>query len=148
MAKEVEVEIRVEAPPSEVFRVARHMEEFPQFMPDVESVKVVERMDNQTVTEWTAYIDEDTPISWRELDTFDGENFVIKYELIEGDLDVFQGEWRFLPSEGGTVIRLSVVYDFGMPAFERIIGPVLGKKVRDNCQMMLASIKKKVEGEK
>lgn len=124
------------------------MEAFPDFMPDVESVQVIERKNGQTVTEWVAYIDEDTPITWKELDTFFPQELKIDFQLIEGDLDVFEGSWTLEKAPEGTTISLELTYDFGIPAFEKIIGPVLKKKVRENCKMMLESIKKRVEGKR
>lgn len=136
----------IAAPLENVYAVLAHMEAFPQFMPDVESVEVLERKNHHTITQWVAYIDEDTPISWRELDTFDQENRKIQFQLIDGDLEVFEGEWKLEEEKGKTKVSIELTYDFGMPAFEKIIGPILKKKVRDNCLMMLNSIKKKVEG--
>ena len=45
------------------------MEGFPEFMPDVQSVKVIKREDNMTVTDWITEID-GTEIIWTEEDHF------------------------------------------------------------------------------
>lgn len=141
----VEAKILVKGDKYEIYKLAKDMEKFSHFMRDVEEVKVRERFDNKTITEWRSLLDEDTPISWRELDEFDDKTPKIKYKLLEGDLDKFEGEWRFEEVEDGTQITLTVDYDFGMPAFENIVGPVLKVKVYENCMMMLSAIKDKIE---
>jgi coenzyme Q-binding protein COQ10 len=49
-------------------------------------------------------------------------------------------------SNGGCKVTLSVDYDFGMPSLTDLIGPTLKEKVRENSEMMLEGMKKKIEG--
>lgn len=142
----VEVNILIKGDIEEIYEIAKDMEKFPLFMKDVKSVKVLERTGNKTITEWESMIDEDTPITWRELEEFDDKTPSIKYKLLDGDLDKFEGEWRFEKTPEGVKITLTVDFDFGMPAFEKIVGSVLKLKVQENAKMMLEAIKKKVEG--
>jgi coenzyme Q-binding protein COQ10 len=141
----VERSIRICGQPSAVYELAKDMESYPDFMPDVESVKVVERSPARTVTEWETSVD-GTPILWTEEDLFDDDNLVIRYRLIEGDLDKFEGEWRFLAIEGQTQVTLTVDYDFGIPELTAMIGPTLEQKVGENSQMMLEGMKRRIEG--
>lgn len=141
----VEATIVIKGEIKKIYKMAKNMEKFPLFMPDVKSVKVVERMGNKTITEWESSI-EDTPISWKELDEFDDKTPLIKYKLLEGDLDKFEGEWRFEKIKEGVKITLTVDFDFGMPAFEKIVGSVLKIKVQENSRMMLEAIKREIEG--
>lgn len=141
----LECEILISGDKFKIYKLAKEMEKFPQFMKDVKSVSVVERMENSTITEWSAELD-GAPISWRELDEFDEGKPSIKYKLIEGDLDKFEGEWRFEDTNEGCKVTLTVDYDFGIPSFEKIIGPILKLKVQDNCMMMLNALKNKIEG--
>ncbi len=66
--------------------------------------------------------------------------------MIEGDLDKFEGEWKFIPHKDGCKVVLGVEYDFGMPSLTELIGPTLKQKVRENSEMMLEGMKKKIEG--
>jgi len=140
-----EVSISIQAPKQKVYKIAREMEKFPQFMRDVKKVKVLEMFDNKTITYWESEL-EGTPICWKELDEFNDEKPSIKYKLLEGDLDKFEGEWIFKEEGDNTKVILTVDYDFGMPAFEGIVGPVLKIKVKENSIMMLEGIKEKAEG--
>jgi coenzyme Q-binding protein COQ10 len=136
--------IVVDAPAARVYELAKDQERFPQFMPDVESVTVVERHADRVLTRWKTLI-EDAPIEWLEEDRFDDAALRIDYRLLEGDLDTFEGAWTFVDDAGGTRVALDVTYDFGVPTLAELIGPTLEKKVRENAEMMLAALKTEAE---
>ena len=140
----VERNILINGPIEAVYELAKDMEGYPDFMPDVESVKVVSREGNTTITEWETSVD-GTPILWTERDVFDDRDFTIAYQLIEGDLDKFEGLWRFHPREEGTEVVLTVDYDFGIPELTNLIGPTLEQKVGENSEMMLKGMKSRIE---
>ncbi len=142
----VESSISIQGRREDVYELAKDMEKFPQYMADVSSVKVVERDDNSTLTEWETLVEE-IPICWKEMDEFDDGELEIKYRLIEGDLDKFEGIWKFEELDGETRVTLTVDFDFGMPTLAELIGPVLEMKVRENSMMMLEAMKKEVENE-
>jgi len=141
----VERSILIQGSLDQVYELAKDMERYPEFMPDVESVRVIERDSRRTVTEWETSVD-GTPILWTEEDRFDDENFRIQYQLIEGDLDKFEGEWRFEATPEGTRVILTVDYDFGIPELTNLIGPTLQQKVGENSEMMLEGMKRRIEG--
>jgi coenzyme Q-binding protein COQ10 len=140
----VEVQITIDAPAREVYELAKEQERFPDFMPDVETVTVLERHADYIVTRWKTLV-EDAPIEWTEEDRFDDAAPRIDYKLIEGDLDTFEGAWTFDERANGTFVKLTVEYDFGVPTLAELIGPTLAKKVRENCEMMLAALKSEAE---
>ncbi len=140
----VTVTIVVDAPAAAVYELAKDQERFPQFMPDVESVRVVERHADRVVARWKTLI-EDAPIEWLEEDRFDDAALRIDYRLLEGDLDTFEGAWTFESGPAGTTVVLTVTYDFGVPTLAELIGPTLEKKVRENAAMMLAALKSEAE---
>jgi coenzyme Q-binding protein COQ10 len=140
----VESEIAIDAPARDVYALAKEQERFPEFMPDVETVTILERHADYIVTRWKTFV-EDAPIEWTEEDRFDDVAPRIDYKLIEGDLDTFEGAWTFTETAGRTSVRLTVEYDFGVPTLAELIGPTLAKKVRENCEMMLAALKSEVE---
>jgi len=140
----VESFINIKALKEEIYKVTKDMEKFPEFMRDVKEVNLIKKEEDKTVTEWITDID-DIMISWTEEENFDDEKCLIKYKLIEGDLDKFEGEWRFEDAPNGTKVTLTVDFDFGMPSMEELLGPVLELKVRENSEMMLEGMKKKME---
>jgi ribosome-associated toxin RatA of RatAB toxin-antitoxin module len=141
----VEKSIIIQGDPDEVYLLAKDMEKFPDFMPDVQSVTVTRREDSMTLTDWVTEID-GTEILWTEEDRFDDVRRRIQYRLLEGDLDKFEGEWRFDPVDEGTRVVLTVDFDFGIPELVNLIGDILTLKVGENSEMMLKSMKDRVEG--
>lgn len=142
----VECSIDVAAPAAAVYELAKEQERFPEFMPDVETVVVLERHADRVVTRWKTLV-EDAPIEWTENDRFDDAALRIDYALIEGDLDTFEGAWTFEQRSGVTHVVLTVEYDFGVPTLAELIGPTLEKKVRENSEMMLAALKSEAESQ-
>lgn len=141
----VESSILIKGDRSKVYELAKEMEKYSSYMPDVQSVKVIKRDGNKTVTDWTTSV-EGTPICWKEEDIFDDQAKRIDYKLIEGDLDKFEGMWKFEETEEGTKVTLTVDFDFGMPTLAELLGPILEEKVKENSAMMLKAVKEKIEG--
>lgn len=142
----VETSIVIDAPAQRVYDLAKEQERFPQFMPDVESVSVLERHPTHILTRWKTLVEE-APIEWIEEDRFNDEALRIDYKLLEGDLDKFEGAWTFSENGGSTHVVLGVDYDFGVPTLAELIGPTLQKKVKENSEMMLAALKREAERE-
>jgi coenzyme Q-binding protein COQ10 len=140
----VETAIAIAAPARVVYELAKDQERFPEFMPDVEIVVVLERHPDKVISRWKTLVEE-APIEWIEEDRFDDGALRIDYKLLEGDLDKFEGAWTFDERDGQTHVRLGVDYDFGVPTLAELIGPTLQKKVRENSEMMLAALKKQAE---
>jgi ribosome-associated toxin RatA of RatAB toxin-antitoxin module len=140
----VETAIVVHAPARDVYELAKEQDRFPDFMPDVQSVTIVERSPGRIVARWKTLV-EDAPIEWLEEDVFDDAALRVDYRLIEGDFDVFEGSWTFVERDGATHVTLGVEYDFGVPTLAELIGPTLERKVRENSEMMLAALKNEVE---
>lgn len=140
----VETSIEIGAGKQDVYKLASDMEKFPEFMPDVNEVKLIKREGNRSVTAWETEVD-GIPISWTEEEIFEDSVPKITYKLLEGDLDKFEGEWRFEETPVGTKVTMTVDFDFGMPNLEDLLGPVLEMKVKENSEMMLKGIKDKME---
>lgn len=140
----VESRIAIAAPARAVYELAKDQERFPEFMPDVETVRVLERYPDRVISRWKTLVEE-APIEWTEEDRFDDDGLRIDYALLEGDLDTFQGAWTFEERDGLTHVLLTVEYDFGVPTLAELIGPTLQKKVLENSEMMLSALKKQAE---
>jgi ribosome-associated toxin RatA of RatAB toxin-antitoxin module len=141
----VESSIEIKAARQAIYELAKDMESYSDFMPDVEYVKIIKRNGNETITRWKTLVEE-APIEWTEVDIFDDVNTRIDYKLIEGDLDKFEGAWTFVERDGVTRVVLGVDYDFGVPTLAELIGPILQKKVEENSMMMLQALKDRCEG--
>lgn len=142
----VETSLTIAAPARKVYELAKEQERFPQFMPDVETVTVLERHPEYIITRWKTLVEE-APIEWTEEDRFDDAGLRIDYKLIEGDLDTFEGSWTFTETGVETLVHLGVEFDFGVPTLAELIGPTLKRKVQENSEMMLAGLKKECEAQ-
>ncbi|MGP6158547.1 MAG: type II toxin-antitoxin system RatA family toxin [Vulcanimicrobiaceae bacterium] len=140
----VETKIVIDAPAREVYELTKLLERFPEYMPDVESVTILERGGDRMISRWKTLVEE-APIEWTEEDRFDDAALRVDYKLIEGDLDTFEGSWTFESVGGCTSVTLGVEYDFGVPTLAELIGPTLQRKVRENSEMMLAALKREAE---
>jgi ribosome-associated toxin RatA of RatAB toxin-antitoxin module len=140
----VETTIVVDAPARDVYELAKDQERFPDFMPDVASVAILERDGARVISRWKTLVEE-APIEWIEEDLFDDVALRVDYRLLEGDLDKFEGSWTFEDGDGRTHVTLLVDFDFGVPTLAELIGPTLHKKVRENAEMMLAALKREAE---
>ncbi len=140
----VEVETFVRAPADRVYAVAKEVERFPEFMPDVESLRVVEREGNHTVTEWVGRI-QGRRVRWTEEDWWDDEGRRCTFRQREGDFDRFEGVWTFEEAADGCRVRLSLDYELEIP----LVGPLLTGLVRSlvqkNAQSMLDALRRRAE---
>lgn len=140
----VEVSLPVQADRECIYPILKDMEAYPSFMSDLVSVKVIERTADTTLTKWVSNVD-GRIIQWTERDVFDDANMHIAYRQTEGDLKKFEGEWILTPIDGGTEIKLTVDFEFGIPMIAGLLNPILKKKVKANSENMLKAIKDRLE---
>lgn len=140
----VERSLTMKADRQHIFQLVKRFEDFPQFMPDVKSLTVLETGDGWQESEWKVSI-AGRSLRWTERDEFDEENMHIRYWQTGGDLKKFEGEWRFEPEADGTRVVLTVDFDLGIPMLAALLEPVLIKAVQMNSDSMLQAIKERVE---
>lgn len=143
MAK-VETEISVNASPEACYRIARDMERYPDFMPNVDRITVTESGDDWTITEWLCRL-RGHRVKWTERDDFDDDELTIRFDQVKGDLKEFRGIWTFQPDNGGCRIRLVVNVSLGVPMLSAAVDPIVRKATRDNCVSMLEAIAHEAE---
>ena len=145
----VKSEITVKADPVKTFRVAQEVEKYPQFMPDVEEIKVLERRDDgYSRVFWAAHAKVasiDKLVKWVEDEWWHEETLTSRFELVEGDYKHYFGDWTFENSGGGTKITLTVDYDLGLPLIGAMINKLLDRIVQKNLDSMLSAIKTRAE---
>jgi ribosome-associated toxin RatA of RatAB toxin-antitoxin module len=116
-------------------------------MPDVKDVKIVERDGSRVVSEWTAYIpDFKMSVKWVEQDLWDDDAKVCDFSLVKGDYSAYSGKWTFTAADGGTKFDSIVDYEYNVPLIGALIQGLVKRKVQENVDQILQSVKKKVEG--
>lgn len=122
--------------PWRVLRMITKVKDFPRFMPNVREIEILEQSNHSAVTRWAVDI-EGLPIRWKEKDTFDLPNFTVSFELIEGDLEKFEGKWILRKENEGTQVTVEVVARLGIPIIERVVADILQEKLTKNFETML-----------
>jgi len=118
--------IAIDAPAALIYELAKDQERFPQFMPDVESVTVVERHADRVLTRWKTLI-ERCAIEWLEEDASTTPRCASTTSCSKatstrrGHVDVRCGGQRH-----GRCARRHL--RLGVPTLAELIGPTLEKK--------------------
>lgn len=134
----------IRAEPAAVYALFRDPQDFPAFMPNVQSVAVTERGEGWSVSQWLTDLD-GAPLGWREVDSYDDAGHVVSFRLIEGDVERMEGRWVFEPCEGGTLAVCEIDYELGVSVIEEVVGPIIREKLTHNIDQMLIAVKERVE---
>ena len=140
----VKVELSVKSPAREIYGVIKNMEDFPNFMRDVKSLKIIKRLPDRIITMWEAEID-GAPLTWKEENIFNDNSCQMKFAMVEGNYKAYRGTWQVQNLRNNSKLTLSADFDWGIPILEAYVGKALEKKARQGLLGMLQAIKKKVE---
>ena len=143
----VHVEAFIRATPDAVYALFRNPETFPDFMPNVTSIEVVERREDRSISHWVTDLD-GAPLEWREADFYDDEEHVVVFQLIEGDVEQFEGRWLFVACGEGTLAVCELDYSLGVSVLEEAVGPLLQEKIEHNIDEMLNAVRERAERER
>ncbi len=141
----VEVRHVVPAPIDMVYAVVSDQESYPKFMKTMESVKVLERGDDYTLTEWIARL-QGARFRWVEKDVYHPSQYRIDYDQTEGDLKVFRGYWALTEVTEGTEVLFVTEFEFGIPMLSAMLNPVAKMALRSNSEAMLSAIAARFKG--
>ena len=145
----VQNQVSIAAPPDAVYAVARDVERFPDFMPDVQRITVQERSEDgsRQVVEWVGLIPTfKLTVKWTEEDLWDDRERTCRFTQVKGDFTRYGGIWRFLPEGDGTRFESEIDYELEIPTIGPLIKGVVRKIMTDNAERLLQAIKRRVEG--
>jgi len=146
----IEQSVDISAPIEHVYRIAKKVELFPEFMSDLQSLKVLERSADgtKTTTEWVGLIREfRMTVKWVQEDSWDDAAFRDDFVMLRGDMDRMSGYWQFTAAEsGGTRFESMVDYEYNVPLIGPMVKSLIKKKMTDNLQATMDAIKKQSEG--
>ena len=123
----VEASTFIRAPLDAVYAVAKRVEDFPRFMPDLERVTVLERAATSRRRPSGSALVEGRRIHWIEEDAWDDARHVCRFRQRDGDFERYEGEWSFLPEGDGTRTAIVVEFEFGIPADRRAAEPAAAR---------------------
>ena len=143
----VECSIIINGPIEKVYECAKDVESFPEYMPDVKNIQILERDGARVITEWTASIpDFGMTVKWTEEDIWDDEAKRCDFKLVKGDYASYSGNWTFTEVDGGVRFDSVVDYEYDVPLIGTLIKGLIQRKVKENVDKILEAVKKKVEG--
>lgn len=144
----VQSSIEINGPLDRVYALAKNVEAFPEFMPDVKSIKVLERSEDgrRTVCEWAGIVKEfKTTIKWTEEDIWDDDAHTCTFSLVKGDYSKYSGKWTFTDLGGRTRFDSEIEFEYDVPLIGALIKGLIARKMKENVDNMLAAVKKEVE---
>lgn len=127
-----------------VYNLLKKLDKFPTFMHNIKKLEIVNNSVNKSITSWEVVID-GARLLWKEEDIFNDKDLNIKFKMLEGDFNAYEGEWRLEDTLNGTKIEFSANFDWGVPALEKLVGNILKRKTRKALKSMLSAIKHKLE---
>lgn len=142
----VETTTSINAPLEKVFAIAKKNEDFPEFMKDVQSLKIVESDGSRVVSDWVGVVSAfGLKIRWRQEDIWDDSAHTCRFRMLQGDYDQLAGEWKFTEEAGGTRFDSVVDYEYRVPGIGPLIYKVIHGLVVKNLDDTLAAIKARAE---
>ncbi|MCL5063545.1 MAG: SRPBCC family protein [Firmicutes bacterium] len=135
----VEVTEWIDSDPDQVYAKISRMEDFPAIMANVQSVTIKETGEGYTLSEWVAKL-QGARFRWVERDEFFPEHRRITFRQTEGDLKVFQGEWRVVSDGQRSQVTFVTEFEFGMPMLSNLLNPVARYALRQNARSMVQGI--------
>lgn len=147
----VDSEITIKAPLAVVWELAQDVENFPEIMPDLDAVRILEREERtpvttRVVTEWNGRIAKfNRKVNWTEEDVWNSETHSCHFWQLLGDFNEYRGEWTFHDENGATAIKLHIDYRFEIPLVGALMQKVVQNLLQDNSDRMLQALKTESE---
>lgn len=141
--------ISIQASPAAVYAIARDVERFPDFMPDVQRITILEQSEDgsRQVVAWVGLIPAfRLTVKWSEEDLWDDAELTCRFKQVKGDFTEYGGLWRFTPDGDGTRFESEVTYELEIPTIGPLIRGVVKKIMQDNMERLQAAIKRRAEG--
>ncbi len=135
----VETSLKIESVSVErVWNTLCDFERYPENMPDVLEVRCF-KGENPFRSSWKVLLN-GSELTWDEKDEFYPMERIV-FDQIEGDLEVYNGEWRLVEEGGDVVVTLKIEFDLGIPSLADLLNPIGIKAIKSNSLQMLEAIK-------
>ncbi|MCC6444773.1 MAG: SRPBCC family protein [Armatimonadetes bacterium] len=131
-----------------VYRLARDIERFSDYMPDVKSIDILERSEDSSrvVAAWVGLVQEfKLTVKWVEEDIWNDAERTCRFRLVKGDFKVYEGSWRFTEEDGGSRFTSTLTYEYDLPLIGPIIKNLIKKKMQENSDKIVEAIRRKAE---
>lgn len=142
----VTTSVFINAPLAKVYAIAQDYDAFPEFMEDVESLRVLERDSGRVVSEWVGRVPAfGLKVRWTQEDHWDDAQLASAFKMLKGDYDKMEGSWRFTEENGGTRFDSVLEYEYVVPGLGPLVGKVIYGLVVKNMEGVLDAIRRRAE---
>jgi coenzyme Q-binding protein COQ10 len=144
----VELSEKINAPIDRVIEIAKDIERYPEFMPEVESISIIEKADEgkRVKSKWVGKIPQfGMKVKWTQQDEWDMSVPCVHFRQVEGDYDKMEGRWEFRTIDGMTEIYNYLDYEYNVPLLGALLQKVVLHIVTSNIRNTLLAIKQKAE---
>lgn len=148
---QVKNKVTINAPFEIVWALAQDVEKFPDIMPDLEKLEILEKSEpsaqtTRTITEWHTRIKQfNRSVVWTEEDIWNEEKGTCDFWQIKGDFTEYKGSWKFRERGDTTEMDLTLDYSFDIPLVGALLKGVMQKLMQQNVDMMGEAIKSEAE---
>ncbi|HEX2999708.1 MAG TPA: SRPBCC family protein, partial [Armatimonadota bacterium] len=126
--------------------LARDIEAYPTFMPDLKTVRIKETNGAHVVSEWVGVVsDFRVEIKWTEEDVWNDAAHTCSFRMIKGDYQQYEGVWSFASVDGGTEMRLELDYRYDVPLIGALLKSLVARLMAANVEAMLSALKTQAE---
>jgi ribosome-associated toxin RatA of RatAB toxin-antitoxin module len=136
----------IDAPIKKVLDIVKNTEAYPEFTPDVKSVKILERSEdgNRQVVEWVGTVKQfGLTVKWIQEDIWEGNR--VTFKQISGDYDSMSGWWEFKEEPNGTEFASHMEYEYNVPLVGPLVKKVVSYIVKQNVESMIDAIRRRAE---
>lgn len=117
-------------------------ERYPRFMENVLDVTIEQRTDDEIISTWRVLLN-GSELTWTERDRLLADHRIV-FEQIDGDLEVWKGEWSIQQTGSGLTVHLNVEFDLGIPSLAEVLHPIGERAIRANSLQMLEGIRDRI----
>lgn len=134
----IEESIVIDAPPEELFRFWRKLDNLPRFMRHLESVTI----QDDDRSHWVARAPLGQHVAWDALIHTERDNAMISWRSVPGGLIDTAGSVHFEPRSGGRSTEVRVALKYRLPggilgtAFARMFGEAPEQQIRDDLRRL------------
>jgi ribosome-associated toxin RatA of RatAB toxin-antitoxin module len=144
----VQNSLLISAPPDAVYAVVKDVERFPDFMPDVQRITVLERSPDglRQVVAWVGLVPAiRLTVKWTEEDLWDDTERTCRFRQVKGDFTEYEGIWRLVPEGEGTRFESELHYELEIPTVGPLIKGLVRKIMTDNVDRLQEAVRRRSE---
>ncbi|AEH49443.1 MULTISPECIES: SRPBCC family protein [Bacillaceae] len=124
---------------NDVYKKIGNFKNYNKYVDIVRSISVENIDQNTSISSWEIEF-ENGILRWKERDVFEDKDKVIFFEMIEGDIEKFNGYWKIIKNKSGCQILFFADYDLGINMLNDILDPIAGNLLLDTIKSILIGL--------